>query len=305
MSDDDSSAPTLPRPFTPGPRTAAQAIEDATKKLAERALKRDEQIAAGKDKPRQLSLFHDELRAIPNHIARSPLFASISRGARTIRKDEVLPSPTGVVITYTGPQLDQGDCDVFMQLIYNQRGKTLGEPVTIVRDQFLRDIGRADGGSMYAWLKASLDRLQMAVVKVESERYRLRSPLVGKVIEDKIDKTFQIVIDTDIAEMFAPNQRALVDWQKRSGIQKREHLSKWLHNFTASHTGVDDGWQYHAVENLRSWAGYASPQRKFVEALVEALDELQRVGVLEGPALYERRNPADNKTQKMVKWRRL
>lgn len=282
-----------------------QKLDEMKAKRQAKAAKKAQQVEEGNDLPRQLSLFQDELRAIPNHLARSPLFASISRGTRAIRKDELLPSPAGVQIRYSGPQLDQGDCDVFMQLIYTQRGKNLGEPMVIVRDRFLDEIGRGDGGSMYAWLKASLERLQGAMVSVESDRYRLRAQLVGKVIEDKVDKTFQIIIDKDICEMFAPHQRSLIDWKKRAAIEKREHLSKWLHNFTASHTGVDDGWQHHAVDNLRTWAGYASPVRKFVEALTEALGELERVGVIEGGSLYERRNPDTGKRQKMVKWRRL
>jgi TrfA protein len=282
-----------------------QKLDEMKAKRLAKAAKKAQQVEDGNDLPRQMSLFQDDLRAIPNHIARSPLFSSISRGARSIRDNEVVPSPAGVQVRYSGPQLDQGDCDVFMQLVYEHRGKTVGEAQLIVRDRFLKEIGRPDGGSMYAWLTASLRRLQKAFLTVDSPLFRYDAPLVGEVLEDKEKKTFMVSLHAGICDMFAPHERSLIDWKKRAAIEKREHLSKWVHNFTASHTGVDDGWQFHAVENLRTWAGYASPLRKFVEALGEALEELERVGVIEGGAFYERKNPDGGKRQKMVKWRRL
>jgi hypothetical protein len=246
--------------------------------------------------------FPDDLRAVPNHLARSPLFAPIKSGRRVLRTDELLPSPQGVSIRYSGPQLDQGDCDVFMQLIWEQRGRPLGRPVQIVRQNFLRAIGRADGGKDYTWLRAALDRLQSARVKVENSRYVLSAQLLGTIIEDKIETTFQVVLDQNIIAMFAPNARSLVDWEKRLKIEKRVDLAKWLHTFIASHK---DQIQYHSLGNLRTWSGYTSPLRKFREAAEEALQELARIEVISDPGFYERKNPETKKTESMVRWVRL
>jgi hypothetical protein len=251
----------------------------------------------------QLTLpgFQDDLRAIPNHLARSPLFAPIKPGRRMVRVDELLPSPDGVTVRYSGPQLDQADCDVFMQLIYEQRGKPLGAQVSVVRQNFLHSIGRADGGKNYDWLQSVMDRLQAARVRVENNRYVLTAQLLGKVIQDKVTSTFQVVLDPDIVEMFAPGDRSLVDWQKRLMIERRVDLAKWLHNFTASHK---DRTQYHSLANLRAWSGYASPLRKFREAVEEALQELARVEVISGHQFYERKSPTTKKLELMVRWDR-
>lgn len=243
--------------------------------------------------------FADDLRAIPNHLARSPLFAPIRPGRRTTRDNELLPSPQGVQIRYSGPQLDQADCDVFMQLIWEQRAHFVGEPVRIVRQAFLKAIGREDGGKDYAWLQATLERLQAARVRIENARYVMTAQLLGKVVEDKVDTTFHIVLDRDIVEMFAPSARSLVDWEKRLQIEKRVDLAKWLHNFIASHA---DRQQFHALENLRQWAGYNSPLRKFKDAVAEALDELARLQVIAEQDFYERRNPGTKKAELMVRW---
>lgn len=246
--------------------------------------------------------FHDDLRAIPNHLARSPLFAPIKPGRRAICADERLPSPEGVTVHYSGPQLDQADCDVFMQLVYEQRGRAVGSHVTVHRRGFLQAIGRADGGKNYEWLQAVLDRLQSARVRVENSRYKLTAQLIGKVIEDKQTATFQVVLDPDIIEMFVPGTRSLIDWQKRLMLARRVDLAKWLHNFTASH---GDHLQHHSLTNLRAWSGYSSPPRKFKEAIAEALAELARVEVIAAPDFYERKNPDSKKAEQMVKWIRL
>ena len=246
--------------------------------------------------------FHDDLRAIPNHLARSPLFAPIKAGKRATCTDALLPSPEGVTVRYSGPQLDQADCDVFMQLVYEQRGHVAGSHVTVHRRGFLQAIGRADGGKNYAWLQTVFERLQAARVRVENSRYKLTAQLIGKVIEDKREGVFQVVLDPDIVEMFAPGARSLIDWQKRLMLARRVDLAKWLHNFTASH---GDRLQHHSLANLRTWSGYSSPLRKFREALAEALAELVRVEVIAAPDFYERKNPDTKKAEQMVRWTRL
>jgi hypothetical protein len=55
-------------------------------------------------------------------------------------------------------------------------------------------------------------------------------------------------------------------------------MAKWLPSYAASH---EQGVHRISIATLKEWCGYASPMRKFREALGEALDELQRVGILE------------------------
>lgn len=285
---------TRPRKARKAPQKAAEAVPGAAPALA---------ASGGRSRPlATLPSFADDLRAIPNHLARSPLFAPVRPGRRELRQDELLPSPQGVQIHYTGPQLDQADCDVFMQLIAEQRGRHVGEPVQIVRQTFLHSIGRQTGGSDYAWLQDTLRRLQSAHVRIENERYIMTAQLLGKVVEDKIDATFHVVMDRDIVEMFAPSARSLVDWPKRMRIERRVDLAKWLQNFLSSHA---DRQQFHSLENLRVWSGYSSPLRKFKEAAGEALAELERLEIIGEPGFYTRTNPETRKSELMVKWIRV
>jgi hypothetical protein len=238
-------------------------------------------------------LFKDDERAIPNYIARSPLFAPVRPGRRK-RRNELLPSPRGFTIHFDGEQLDQADCDVFMQLVHEARGKTLGEPFVLNRADFLDRIGRANGGKNYGWLDNAFERLTKAHLKVESARYKLNTNLLLRTLVDKETGQFQAVLDREIIKMFSGAEYSLLDWHKRTMIERRVDLAKWLQNFACSH---ERGLQRWVVANLRHWSGYNSPLRKFREALHEALTELQRVGVIAGHTFYE----ADAK----VRWTRL
>ncbi len=151
-------------------------------------------------------------------------------------------------------------------------GWTLGEPIELNRTDFLAQIGRADGGKNYEWLVSVLRRLNGARVHGESERYRVNMALVSKTMEEKQTGVVSVVLDPDIVKMFSGSEYSLVDWQKRKMLEKRVDLAKWLHNFTSCH---EAGLQRWMISSLREWSGYASPLRKFREALTEALAELE------------------------------
>lgn len=259
----------------------AFAMEEIAKKRSE--IKKKE-IESGKKYATQMSLFPDDGRVIPNYLARSPLFSPVRPGRRKQRVDELLASPKGFEIRFSGEQLDQSDCDVFMQLIHVARGKTLGEPVDLNRADLLKQIGRDDGGKNYAWLASVFIRLNGARIHIESERYKVNVSLVSKTIEDKLMGRFQAVLDPDIIKIFSGNEYTIVDWEKRKMLEKRVDLAKWLQNFICSHT---KGLQRNNIANLRSWAGYSSPIRKFREALLEAMEELERVGIISGAKFYD------------------
>jgi hypothetical protein len=70
-------------------------------------------------------------------------------------------------------------------------------------------------------------------------------------------------------------------------------MAKWLQSYAASH---ERGVHHISIAKLKEWCGYASPMRKFREALGEALDELQRVGILESVEFF--------KEDTTVKWLR-
>ena len=117
------------------------ALEWAAQKAAEAAAQAEEAAA---NTPRQMFLpgLEEFMRAMPNHIARSSLFAPVAAGRKKIHKDTVLVSRGDAVIKFWGEQLDEAQADVWMQAMHEASKQTLGEPVIINRAEFLRSMGR-------------------------------------------------------------------------------------------------------------------------------------------------------------------
>lgn len=83
------------------------------------------------DQPVQLFLpgLEEFMRAMPNHLARSSLFAPVARGRKKMHMDVVLVSRADAVIKFSGEQLDEAQADVWMQAMHEAGRAALGEPV--------------------------------------------------------------------------------------------------------------------------------------------------------------------------------
>lgn len=253
---------------------------------------------------KQLPLWSDLERAIPNHLARSSLFAPISRGARKTHDRSEIASREDVKILFTGKQLDMADCDVFMQALYEGHRAELGERVVINRSQFLSAIGRNKGRSDYTWLQDSFRRLFLGAIEIESKKYAIgASPkssglhLIDAFDYDPDSDSYYIKFDLRILALFHNREYALIDWEKRKQLAKRVDMAKWLQNYLASH---EPGTHRISLKLLKEWMDYASPLHKFRDAVMEALGELERLGIVAGVRLE-----TSKRSQSQVAWMKL
>lgn len=250
----------------------------------------------------QLPLFPEEdTSALPNYIARTPLFAPIQPGRRKMHDDSLLASPEGVELRISGKQLDMADQDVFMLSLKWAQGVDLNQPVRCNRSEFLRELGwqpsgktGAFGKSAYDWLDQSFGRLTGGKIYIETKRYKAHLSLVADWTEDKETGEWEFTIGGKIRALFQNQEYAFIDLVKRQQITHRVGLAKWLQSYAATHK---PGLHRISVENLKQWCGYNSPTRKFREALVEALGELDRLEILTSVKFY--------KEDLMVQWTRL
>lgn len=122
--------------------------------------------------PQQLFLpgLEEFMRAMPNHIARSSLFAPVARGRKKMHKNTVLVSRVDAVIKFSGEQLDETQADVWMQAMHLAGRVPLGGLVTINRAAFLRDIGRDTGKWQYEWLHRTMQALTFAMLVIEATK---------------------------------------------------------------------------------------------------------------------------------------
>lgn len=252
--------------------------------------------------PVQLPMFpEDDVSAIPNYLARTPLFAPIKSGRRQMLDDVTLASPKGVEIKYSGKQLDMADQDVFMLALKLAQGYDLNEPIRCNRAFFLKELGwkpsaktGSFGKSAYEWLDDSFKRLTLGTLSIKTKRYKAHLSLLADWQEDDETGEWEFTVGGKVRALFQNREYAFIDLAKRQKLLHRVGLAKWLQSYAATH---EPGLHRISVDNLKSWCGYNSPLRKFVEALKEALHELERTGILLSIAFY--------KDDTMVQWTRL
>lgn len=228
------------------------------------------------------------MRAMPNHIARSSLFAPVARGRKRIHKDTVLVSRADAVIKFWGEQLDESQADVWMQAMHEASRRPLGEPVVIKRAEFLRAIGRQTGNYEYKWLNRTMQTLTFAMLVIEVRSKGRTKLSVGNnralhMIEgfdfNGDEEAYTLRIDPRWRIMFGNREFALIDWEKRKRFGARQEMGKALQRLAAT---SDERTQRYALDWLKEKLEYTGRVRDFVGALVRAMQELERLEIIAG-----------------------
>lgn len=250
----------------------------------------------------QLPLFPEEdVSALPNYIARTPLFAPIRPGRRAMHNNALLASPEGVEIRYTGVQLDMSDQDVFLRALKRARGVDLNKSILCNRAEFLKDLGWKSskktggfGASAYEWLDQSFQRLTSGTLHIKTKKYKAHLSLIAEWVENVETGDWEYTVGMKIKALFYNYEYAFIDLEKRQLISINIDLTKWLQSYSATHK---IGLHRVSVENLKLWCGYNSPTRKFKQSLYKALSELERLNIIVGVSFY--------KNDSMVQWNRI
>lgn len=241
------------------------------------------------DTPQQMFLpgMAEFLRAMPNHIARSSLFAPVGTGPRKLHDGTVLVSRGDVVIRFKGKQLDESQADVWMQAMHDATKQPLGQPVVINRAAFLRAIGRHTGNYEYKWLHRSFEDLAFAMLVVEVSSKDGKPKLtIGKtralhMIEgfdyDDEAEVYTLRVDPRWCSMYQNREFALIDWAKRLQFGQHQNMAKALQRLIATSADLV---QRYALEWLKGKLEYGSPMRKFRTSLETACNELERLEIV-------------------------
>lgn len=278
-------------------KTAAE-IMDKALSLMEKALKVEsiyEQKECVNSGPLKLFLpgLTADKRAMPNHIARSSLFAPVAAGRKKIHKEVVLTSRADASIKFSGEQLDESQADVWLQAIYDvvNKGK-LGEPVSINRADFLKAIGRGTAGDNYKWLHSAFKALSFAMIIIEiNASNAAKNMSIGKTSAlhlisgfDYCDKSesYTFTIDKRWGLLFKHREYALIDWNKRLLIGRNQNTSKSLQRLLATSSNKE---QKYSIEWLKNKLEYNGRQRDFIDSINNSLKELKRVDIIKHGAI--------------------
>lgn len=262
-------------------------LEWIKQKAAEVAAQAEHKAA---ETPRQMLFLPgmDEfMRAMPNHIARSSLFAPVARGRRKMHDGSILLSRGDAEIRFSGKQLDEAQADVWMQAMKEAQRQPLGTPVVINRTDFLRAIGRTKGGENYKWLHRTMQDLAFAMLVIEVTKADGKPKLsIGKTRAlhpiagfdyDEASEEYTLTIDPRWHAMYGNREFALIDWEKRLEFGRNQDMAKTLQRLVATSSNPV---QRYALDWLKAKMEYASPMRKFREALNAACKELERLEII-------------------------
>jgi hypothetical protein len=183
--------------------------------------------------------------ALMNALIRSEVFSPLEKvKARERLHDAPLVSQSNYTVVYTGIPLDQGDADVFLQIISLHSGIIPGNPIQISLRPFLQSVGRAYGTRNRNWMIESLERLSSAYFKIKFSTNTYVGEYSGGILDveflqdikpKKSDLKIMVTIPVQFFNRFLHDYTKL-PMRKRLALKgKASQLAKWLHSYYASH----------------------------------------------------------------------
>ena len=268
---------------TKGKRDPFEFIKQKAAEVAAKA----EQKAAETSRQMFLPGMDEFMRAMPNHIARSSLFAPVARGRRKLHDGTILQSRGDAEIRFSGKQLDEAQADVWMQAMKEAERQPLGTPVVINRTDFLRAIGRTKGGENYKWLHRTMQDLAFAMLVIEVTKADGKPKLsIGKTRAlhliagfdyDEASEEYTLTIDPRWHAMYGNREFALIDWEKRREFGRNQDMAKTLQRLVATSSNPV---QRYALDWLKGKMEYGGRMRDFRDALTRACTELERLEII-------------------------
>ncbi len=247
-----------------------KSIESALGRMREQIAEREKNAVV------QLPLWPEPKRGAPNSFIRSALFAAIQSKDRQYMKEALLASQDGIVIKYTGEQLNQSDLDVWETIVHLAREQPLGTFCSFTAHGLLKALGLPTGNSQHKQLHSTIIRLTACAVEVTHEGKTYFGPLIKSGAKDDMTRHYGVELNKGIIHLFGENQWTALDWQQRQNL-RGQPLAQALHAFYSSHR------QPFAVklETLKAYTGSRNKQAASFKRQVKlALQELVDVGFL-------------------------
>ncbi|MFP3586387.1 plasmid replication initiator TrfA [Paraburkholderia sp. SIMBA_055] len=221
-------------------------------------------------------------------LARSAIFSTLTYGPKARRpqylsKTQLATTDTsGIKVFQTAGQgLDQGDADVFYELlrrVVNSAQERHREArIYFNRGEVIKALGRTAGGKTRKLLDDSLDRLfhaefEFSVPGLFVGKSRLILKMLGPECESETEHDYDVLLDVELARLFDGGQWTLL---RRSVMQslKGNPLAKGLYAYYSTHLSP-----YPMLpETLRDLMGRKGMQlSKFVAVLEPALAEVKK-----------------------------
>lgn len=282
----------------PKRKTAVEKTADKVSEVKQAALLKHTKTQI---KELQLSLFDlapwaDDMRAMPNDLARAALFTTRNKKTpREVRQQHVIfHVQKDVLITYTGIELRADDDElVWQQVLEYAKRAPVGTPVSFTFYELCTDLGWPINGRYYDKAEECLTRLQATAMQFSSGRIgRLESvSLIHRFrVLDRGKKTSQcqVEIDDEMVVLFAGDHYSKFVWEK---YRELSPTARRMFDYFVSHKEPFPL----KLETFRLMCGSDSSRvKKWREQTGQACDELSKSGLVQiswvqGDAIYCKR----------------
>lgn len=235
----------------------------------------------------QLSLFDlapwaDNLRAMPNDLARAALFTVRNKRTPRVARQahSIFVLSKGVEITYTGIELRADDDElVWQQVLEYAKRVPVGSPVTFTFYELCKDLGWSINGRYYDKAEECLSRLQATALQFISGRIgRLESVsliLRFRVLDrGKKNSRCQVEIDDEMVVLFAGKYYSKFEWEKYRSLSP---TARRMFDYFVSHSEPFPM----LLESFRLMCGSDSDRpKKWTEQTNKACEELNGSGLV-------------------------
>lgn len=245
--------------------TAARKVAESKKKLSP-----DNQL--------KLELWPDEVRGVPNAILRGALFG-VGQERTVYKRRTLVAAVEGYEIRFKGEAFNQTDLDVLEGMLHVAMPHPLGKRVEFTVHSFLKALGRKTSGEQHEQFKEQVTRLIGGVIEITDTKAKVTfmGTLVSKAFREDESGRYVVIFDKDMLNLYEAGY-SHIDWNQRMALGKST-LAKWLHGFYATHAKPYP----YKVETLHNLCGSLDKSlRSFRQKLKKALDELIKVGAIEG-----------------------
>lgn len=254
-------------------------------------IKQKAESALGSDFPtsvnsiaKQLPLWPEDCRAIPNIFVRSALFNARNKNIARLyfENAEIYVIGDHGKITYTGKELRQDDETVWLQLIHLAKALPLDSPIEFTPYEFCKSLGWGTGGRDYSRLREILTRLQATSLTAYSS-------YLGKGVSlsmlPKFEwrdhasnanlKKYKVTIAEELLQLFGNNRYTRLEWEQRLSLS--DGIATWLHGYFASHKNNFAI----RLETIKQGCGIKTKNLKHLKETIEtALKQLQVCGFI-------------------------
>ncbi len=223
-----------------------------------------------------LPTWHDSKRGTPNTFLRSALFSAIKSRDRADMKGVILASQSGIIVTYTGEQLNQEDLSVWECLIHLAKETPLGVTCEFTAYQILKTLGVEDAGENYKQLHDVIIRLTACAVQIQHVGQTFFGSLIASGIRDDKTGHYSITLSKDLLKLYGKTEWTAVNWDQRT-LLKKKPLALTLHGYYSTHKSPYPV----KLETLQSFSGSRNKQKAGFKAKVQkALEELVKINFL-------------------------